>query len=301
MLSGQTIGFTLALAVMLAGPAHTQTRTPSSFDVASVRIATPGTRETERITPGRVEFLNVALRSLVLKAFRIELFQLVGPDWLAEARFDIRATYPSGVTPEQLPDMLQTLLVERFGLVAHREPRPVEAYELRVDRNGLRISEVSERNDLDASIESSVSERVTRDADDKVVRRRLLTAAEGSVGLTVVSGKSMYANILTTQGVVIDATRITMAEFAKLLTRNLGKPVIDLTDLAGLYRFKVKLDWDASIMNRVSRGALASEAFAPTGISTSEAVAGLGLRLQPRGAPFDIVVIDAIERTPTAN
>jgi uncharacterized protein (TIGR03435 family) len=111
----------------------------------------------------------------------------------------------------------------------------------------------------------------------------------------------MYANILTQQGVVIDATRISMEEFAKLLTKNLGKPVIDQAGLAGLYRFTVNPDWEAPIVTQVSRGALNGEAFAPPGMSTMDAVAGLGLKLQPRGTPFEMLVVDSVQRTPVPN
>ena len=39
----------------------------------------------------------------------------------------------------------------------------------------------------------------------------------------------------------------------------------------------------------------------PTGISTFKAVEGLGLKLDERRAPLDVLVIDRIERTPIEN
>jgi uncharacterized protein (TIGR03435 family) len=53
---------------------------------------------------------------------------LVGPDWLWDAKYDIVANLPKGATAEQIPAMLQRLLAERLGLVAHRETRPMPVY-----------------------------------------------------------------------------------------------------------------------------------------------------------------------------
>jgi uncharacterized protein (TIGR03435 family) len=39
----------------------------------------------------------------------------------------------------------------------------------------------------------------------------------------------------------------------------------------------------------------------PTGVSTFKAVESLGLKLESRRSPIDVLVIDKLERTPTDN
>ena len=58
---------------------------------------------------------------------------LGGPAWLATDRFDISAKFNVN-DQSRVPAMLQTLLVERFGLVAHRETRPMPVYVLTLAR-----------------------------------------------------------------------------------------------------------------------------------------------------------------------
>ena len=49
---------------------------------------------------------------------------------MTDVRVDIQATMPPGATVAQVPEMLQRLLAERFGMVVHRETRQVDGYEL---------------------------------------------------------------------------------------------------------------------------------------------------------------------------
>ena len=57
-------------------------------------------------------------------------FQIVVPDWLASARFEIDARLPRGASADQIPEMLQTLLEERFGLTSRRDPKEMQVYAL---------------------------------------------------------------------------------------------------------------------------------------------------------------------------
>ena len=115
-------------------------QTPA-FEVASVSLA-PGPGSTsQRMTDTRVDLTLINLRALLLLAFRAKGYELVGPDWLAETRVSIRATLPPGAKRQQIPDMLQRLLAERFHLVVHREPRPRDVYERVVGPGGHTMRE----------------------------------------------------------------------------------------------------------------------------------------------------------------
>ena len=127
----------LVLAVSVSAFAQSVQRT---FEEATVRASVPGSRLSQRLTPTRLDMVNTELRSLILAGFRIDMFQLSAPSWINQPRFDVHATFPAGTTRDQVFEMLQRLLKERFGLVRHIESRPVPAYELVVGKVGSRCA-----------------------------------------------------------------------------------------------------------------------------------------------------------------
>ena len=83
-----------------------------------------------------------------------------------------------------------------------------------------------------------------------------------------------------------------MSRLAELLGIALGKPVVDATHLTG--GFDIKLAWrpDTDAGNGVDN--LPDSAF--TAVREQ-----LGLRLQPAKVPGKVIIIDQINRQPTAN
>ena len=131
------------LALLLAAPAlHAQ------FDAASVKPAAAdneGRPGRLQFTPGRVFGTNVSARQIILEAYRVKSYQLIGgPAWLDSARFDIEAKADTPATETQLRPMLQSLLGERFQLVVHRDTREMPVYALKVAKGGPRLREVKE-------------------------------------------------------------------------------------------------------------------------------------------------------------
>jgi len=95
----------------------------------------------------------------------------------------------------------------------------------------------------------------------------------------------------------IVAERIPMASLAESLARVLGTPVIDLTGAKGLYSFT--LEWTPDSPNRT--GADGSPVTAAPGPSLDEVLASqLGLKLESKKLPIDVVVIEKAEK-PTEN
>src|SRR5207237_1994767 len=62
-----------------------------------------------------------------------------GPDWLATERFDIDAKSDRAVSKDQMLQMLQSLLAERFKLKVHRETKELRVYALTVGKNGPKV------------------------------------------------------------------------------------------------------------------------------------------------------------------
>lgn len=297
----------MVLVLMASASGFGQTAKKPAFEVASVRLTASGTPTSIKVAETRVDISNYPLRSLMLMAFKVELFQLSAPDWTRDPRVDIHATLPAGATREQVPDMLQTLLAERFGLVTHIEPRRVEAYELVVGKSGIKMREVEPVDELskvfptDPSLQGRGTD-ITSDTPEGPVRRILIP-----LGGRTVTGRSLYDTWTTANRTFqVDATRITMAQFAQILAYNVDRPVIDKTGLTGVYEFKVELDVNASAVRGLRSSGITTTVTGtpvdePTGVSTFKAVEGLGLKLEDRRSPFDIIVVDKVERTPTEN
>ena len=126
-----------AASVALPQPA------PLAFEVASIKPSTSvGGRSNDVINDGGVILTNVSLRQCIEAAYGIQDPELVGPDWLENTRFDIRAKPPAVHPKEYLQPMLKTLLEDRFKLAAHRELRSIPAYALVIGKDGLMIQEV---------------------------------------------------------------------------------------------------------------------------------------------------------------
>ena len=80
-----------------------------------------------------------SLTALVMRAFRMESYQISAPGWMATTRFDIAAKLPEGASTDQAPEMLQTMLKERFKLSLHRDTREFSVYVLTVGKDGLKL------------------------------------------------------------------------------------------------------------------------------------------------------------------
>lgn len=97
----------------------------------------------------------------------------------------------------------------------------------------------------------------------------------------------------------LEATKITMDKLANLLSRMTGRPVVNATGLLGAFTFT--LEWTPDETERFGRG---PDDASPPGGGTSLFSAiqeQLGLKLEGRKAPAEILVVDRIDRTPTEN
>jgi len=82
-------------------------------------------------------------QELIMLAYNVKIYQLSGPDWLPDKRFDIVATMPDGASVGDVPAMLQALLEDRFKLVAHRETKNRAILALKVAKSGPNLLSVA--------------------------------------------------------------------------------------------------------------------------------------------------------------
>lgn len=106
-----------------------------AFDVASIKENRDerGPAGLRRLPDGSLQAMRYPARFLITLAYGLQQFQVLrAPDWTSSTYYDINAkpAAGSGTTREQMNDMLQTLLVDRFKLAFHRERRLTDGFAL---------------------------------------------------------------------------------------------------------------------------------------------------------------------------
>jgi uncharacterized protein (TIGR03435 family) len=246
----------------------------------------------------------MSLADLIRVAYRVKAYQVSGPDWMASERFDVLAKLPEGASREQVPEMLQALLAERFKLTVHLEGKEHAVYALVVGKNGPKLKESAPDADAPAGVGSAA-------LDVSVSGRGENTQVSISGGPIGTAHMSMGPN-----GTMrLEAPKMTMAALADTLSRFFDRPVVDLTELKGTYQVALDLSMEdlrnaARTLGMIGPGMGAGRGGAqppadaasdPAGLSIFAAVQQLGLKLEPRKVGIDLVVVDHLEKTPTEN
>ena len=216
-----------------------------------------------------------------------------GPDWTASERFDISATLPTGSTPAQLPEMLQALLADRFHLKLHKEKKEFPVYVLLPGKGPLKLKESPPDPDADKD-------------EPKGTTNVAATGSEAGVNVNLGHGSS-YSFVPNR----FEVRKLTMAVFTTQLERYVDRPIVDMTGLTGQYDFALDFtpdDYRAMLMRvAISAGvSLPPEAMrmldnVSIGGALSDAVQQVGLKVEARKAPLDVLVIDDALKAPTAN
>ena len=114
-----------------------------TFEVASIKPAPPQPADSVStrisIDAARVIFTNVTLKNVIGEAYKVQQYQITGPALLGSRRFDIAAKIPADVPKNQVPQMLQALLADRFKLAVHRETKVLPVYTLTVGKKGAKL------------------------------------------------------------------------------------------------------------------------------------------------------------------
>jgi len=227
------------------------------------QMAVGGTRG-----PDRVTLNNMTLRDLMARAYEVKLAQITGPSWIDSERFDVNAKIPNGMT-DQVKAMMRTLLEERFQMRLHRENKEMPVYEL-VQKGTLK---------LDKAAEPTSGARMTLEGTGDGVMHATINSA-------------------------------TMVNFSDMIGRWTDRPVLDKTGITGQYDIKLDLALEdlqrsRSVVGAITVGGGPSNANpAPEGPPTASlftSVQKLGLKLEAKRAPLDLLVIDKAEKVPLEN
>ncbi len=174
------------------------------FDVVSVRPSDPA-KPGMRIHPDADSLIMdaVSLKRMLQIAYGVNEFQVVGPEWMETARYDVVAKMDAGsgaagpMRQEQEQELLrvrlQRVLADRFALKVHTAQKEMPVYVLEVGKGGAKLQ-----------------------------------AAEGVMN--------------SSQGPrQIKSSAAPVGQLATMLSQTLGRVVLDRTGLVGNYRFE--LNW----------------------------------------------------------
>lgn len=290
------------------------------FEVASIKPSepiTPAMVASGKLHAGmkvdgkRVDIGNFGLMQLICKAYDVKTYQVSGPSWLQAAgitgqRFDIVANLPEGATKEQVPQMLQSLLAERFKLAIHRESKDQAVYALVVGKGGAKLKPAEEP----AAAPDAAAPNPAVTGSNSVS----ISQTKGGAVVSDGQGRSQKMTMSPDgKSMRLEASGLTMAELAEGLSPMVDHPIVDMTEITGKYQ--VTLDLSMQDMMNAARAAgvpvpaggggdaskpaeLASD---PGGGSIFKTIQSLGLKLEPRKSPMTFIVVDHVEKMPTEN
>jgi uncharacterized protein (TIGR03435 family) len=114
------------------------------FEVASVKVSKLSgegrNRENVTANPGTLTMYNVSLKSALQWAYGMKEYQVSGPAWIGDERYDISAKAADAAPEQQLRAMLQYLLADRFKIVLHHEKKDLPFYALLVAKGGSKLA-----------------------------------------------------------------------------------------------------------------------------------------------------------------
>lgn len=193
-------------------------------------------------------------------------------------RFNIEARAAEKTSIDEMRLMMRALLAERFQLVVHFEGREAPAFGLVLVRPGATGPRLQPHPASDSCTPSTEDKASSSNAPSPVGE---LPPVCGVIAHVVSSEdpRSSFGG----RGVPLSLLATSLPTMTGMAT--ISRPVVDQTALSGLYDFN--LHWNASTDPETGdnaayfRGALKDQ---------------LGLELKPTHAPFDILVIDHVER-----
>jgi uncharacterized protein (TIGR03435 family) len=242
---------------------------PPAFDVISVKpnnnsLGAHGLITTQFTADG-FRGTNVPVHVLLLQAYGLHEGESFGePTWASTEVFDIEAKVAgpdvvafSKLDSDQHQAMIRQILAERFKLTAHRESRELPVFVLSIAKSGSKLKE--------SMIDPSVPPSERRGG-----------------GVQMSMGR-------------IAAHECTISYFLTMLSRQMGRSILDRTGLTGNYDFTLRWNPD----NGLTTAAEDTQADALPSVFTA-VQEQMGLKLESTKAPTEVLVVDHLER-PTQN
>jgi len=264
--------FPLFCSLLVFGVVAPQAPQRRAFEVASVKLTDPNDSVfvTMSADPAIVSYRNLTLRDAIRGAYKVSDFQIVGPDWMSNVRFEVDAKLPATATTDQIPEMFQALLEERFKLTWRREPKEMQVYALMVGKDGPKL----------------------KPAQTVPPGQAMAMGTDGKPRAAVVFGGSLSQMKIT-------APHASLRTLVGVASRFTSRPVVDATGIDGEYDFSITFaaETDAGL----PRSFQSNPALSEPAPSFAEAVKKYGLRIESRKETIDMFIITSVEKKPTEN
>jgi uncharacterized protein (TIGR03435 family) len=228
-----------------------------------------------------IEYIDIAYKLTLYQdhAMRSQL-----PKWAITNRYDIQASVAGNPTKDQMRLMMQALLADRFKLAAHRETRQGPVLALLMVKPGATKPQLQPAQPCDSGALGSQTPA---------------PAALG--GVPAVCGAGFFGSTPSPGRIRIAGRSMSMSNIADFVSGwadfSFSRPVLDRTGLAGNFDFSVEFVPDLSGAEPPQPNFQPD----PTGPTLMEALKDqLGLKVDSRTGPVDVLVIDHIEE-PTPN
>jgi uncharacterized protein (TIGR03435 family) len=285
-----------------------------TFEVASIKKAEPlnvNAAMAGKINLGmtiddaQVHIQSMSLAELMRVAYKVKPYQVTGPEWLTAERYTITAKMPAGANRDQVPEMLQALLADRFKLTFHRETKEENVYALIVMKSGLKMQESAPDEPAPSAAPGGPAAPLAPTPTDGSAQVRVNVSSDAGGTVNTASPNGSMKMLPRENGMRIQVTHMNAIGMVDMLTRFVEKPVIDMTDLKGRYDFTLDVGLeDMLALARAAGMAIPIQAPPSADPGSSAVFTGIqqyGLKLDPRKAPIDLLVIDHVEKTPTEN
>jgi uncharacterized protein (TIGR03435 family) len=180
------------------------------FEVASIKPSSGfGQGGCNWKDSNRLRCPNVDLFFLIRFAYHLWNWEFKELPWMHDQSFEVLANMPPRTSNDEMLQMVQTLLEQRFHLTYHRVPGRVEGYDLVIAKGGAKL----------------VSSPQVRPPDEAlpVVPKDFPAAQKRGVSSAGMNRHTMHIEDLT------------MSDFAGRIADYLGGPVADRTGLDGKY------------------------------------------------------------------
>jgi uncharacterized protein (TIGR03435 family) len=245
---------------------------------------------------GRFTATNTPLRMLIMTAFELQHeAQLTGgPPALLAAKYDITARVANTATigMKELPQLLRTLLADRFKLKTHTETRELPVYDLVLARSDGRLGPDMRPSKSDCSNKS-----------DEVAAQQSAALVRGDFASVTGKPGPCAATTDTSGGplnLMMRGDGQEMKQLVEILQLFTGRTVRDKTGLTGRYDFDMKMDIQMvlAMAKRMGANIPAAAANIPQSDGSSLMTAlneQLGLKLESTRDGVTVVVIDSVE------
>src|SRR6185436_15884438 len=265
------VGMAALLSAVTSGQSTESTPVFAVADVhASPRSTTPAMRVSSRA--GRYEIRNATMVDLVRTAYTVDADNVLGgPSWLEYDRFDVVALMPASTTPDAQKLMLQALLADRFKLAVRRDTKPAAGLVLVMGKGKHKLKEAADST-------------AAPGCQTQPVPAPPPSGVPGQFRLPMTS--------LTCRNVTMEKFAV---ELKRLATGYVTNAVLDETGLKGSWDFELKFT-QKSVLGLAANFDGASVTALPDAIDRE-----LGLKLEERGIPTPVLVVEQVNATPTPN